>query len=499
MDQPNPSSTAAFPEPATGQPPRRRKGLLARGLRWQSTLAAVTVVAVALLAGGLLLVTTLESVLVSDTDTLLRTKVHDVAALIHNFDAEEAGLAVASTVNKDPLVQIIDGTGKVIGASESRLTTAPLSSLRPAAGQDSTATVSAPGLLGDADERYLVVLGVDDEGTRYWVLAGRTIQPQSDTVRIVAWFLLVAMPLLLGVVGWAVHFLVGRSLRHVDRIRTQVSHIGIGAGRLSARVDVPDTGDELQALAATMNSMLDRIEATDQTQRQFVSDASHELRGPITTLRTGLDISSSDASGATWQGMNPILAEETKRLQALVEDLLTLSKADDEGVAVRREDVDLDDVLATELRRLKATSGHRITANLVPAKIAGDPVRLGQAFRNVLDNADRHAAATVSVKLSMTGQAVVVTIDDDGPPIPVVHREKIFGRFVRLDESRSRQQGGSGLGLAITRGIVEAHHGRVTSKETSQGWCRFEFIFPPLARLAAEPPVDGSVTSSNQG
>jgi HAMP domain-containing protein len=276
MDQPHPSSTAAFPERATGQLPWRRKGLPARGLRWQSTVAAVAVVAVALLAGGLLLLMTLESALVSGTDTLLRTKVQDVAALIHSQDAEEAGLVVASTVKKDPLVQIIDGTGKVIGASESRLLAAPLSSLRPVAGQDATATVSEPGLLGDADERYLVVLSVDDEGSRYWILAGRTIQPQSDTVRIVAWFLLVAMPLLLGVVGWSVHFLVGRSLRHVERIRTQVSHID--AGRLSARVDVPYTGDELQALAATMNSMLDRIEAADQRQRQFVSDASHELR-----------------------------------------------------------------------------------------------------------------------------------------------------------------------------------------------------------------------------
>jgi signal transduction histidine kinase len=340
-------------------------------------------------------------------------------------------------------------------------------------------------------------LGVDDGGDRYWVLAGRSIQPQAETVRIVTWLLLVAMPLLLGVVGWSVHFLVGRSLRQVDRIRTQVSRID--AGRLSARVHVPGTGDELQALAATMNSMLDRIEAADQRQRQFVSDASHELRGPITTLRTGLDISGSDASGATWRGMQPILAEETQRLQALVEDLLTLSKADDQGVPLRREEIDLDDVLATELRRLTATSGHRITADLVPAKIAGDPVRLSQAFRNVLDNADRHAAGTIAVKLSATVQTVIVTIDDDGPPVPVVDREKIFGRFVRLDESRSRQQGGSGLGLAITRGIVEAHHGRVTATETAHGWCRFEFIFPPLTRPAIEPPADVPVASSNQG
>ncbi len=464
---------------------------LRRGLRWQSTVAAVAVVAVALLAGGLLLLQTLGSSLVSGTNTLLRTKVQDVAALIQSQDAEEASLAVAETEKKDPLVQIIDETGTIIGASEPRLLKTPLTSLRPAADHSATDKVSAPDLLGDTDERYLVVLGVDDEGSKYWVLAGRTIQPQSDTVRIVTWFLLVAMPLLLGVVGLSVHFLVGRSLRQVDTIRTQVSHID--AGRLSQRVDVPGTRDELQALAVTMNSMLDRIETADQRQRQFVSDASHELRGPLTTIRTGLDISIADSSGATWRGMQPILAEETQRLQRLVEDLLTLSKSDDEGAGVRHEDVDLDDVLAAELRRVTATSRHRIVAELVPAKIAGDPVRLSQAFRNMLDNADRHATGTIAVKLSVAAQAVVVTIDDDGPPIPLADRERVFGRFVRLDESRSRHQGGSGLGLAITRGIVEAHDGHVIATETSHGWCRFQVTLPPAARPAPAPPADEPV------
>ncbi|WP_461188460.1 sensor histidine kinase [Arthrobacter sp. Z4-13] len=485
MVQPNPSSAAALP--VRVEQKRRGRGVR-RGLRWQSTVAAVAVVAVAMLTGGLLLLQTLESALVSSTDSLLRSKVQDVAVLIQNDHAEDANRAVAGTVNKDPLVQIIDETGTVTAASEPRLLEAPLSSLRPAAEQSATDNVSAPGLLGDADERYLVVLGVDDDGSKYWVLAGRTIQPQSDTVRIVTAFLLVAMPLLLGVVGLSVYFLVGRSLRQVDTIRRQVSHID--AGRLSERVDVPKPRDELQALAVTMNSMLDRIETADQRQRQFVSNASHELRSPLTTIRTGLDISIADASGETWRGMQPILAEETQRLQGLVEDLLTLSKADDEGLVVRREDVDLDDVLATELRRVNATSKHRIVADLVPAKIAGDPVRLSQAFRNVLDNADRHAAGTIAVKLSVMVQTVVVTIDDDGTPVPVADRERIFGRFVRLDESRSRHQGGSGLGLAITRGIVEAHDGRVTATETSQGWCRFELSFPPMARPAAVPHAD---------
>jgi signal transduction histidine kinase len=448
----------------------------------------MAVVAVAMLTGGLLLLQTLESALVSSTDSLLRSKVQDVAVLIQNDHAEDANRAVAGTVNKDPLVQILNRRGTVIAASEPRLLEAPLSSLRPAAEQIATENVSAPGLLGDADERYLVVLGVEAEGSKYWVLAGRTIQPQSDTVRIVTGFLLIAMPLLLAVVGLSVHFLVGRSLRQVDTIRSQVSHID--AGRLSERVDVPRTGDELQALAATMNSMLDRIETADQRQRQFVSNASHELRSPLTTIRTGLDISIADASGKTWRDMQPILAEETQRLQDLVEDLLTLSKADDKGLAVRREDVDLDDVLSTELRRVNATSKHRIVADLVPARIAGDPARLSQAFRNMLDNADRHAAGTIAVKLAVMVQTVVVTIDDDGTPVPVADRERIFRRFVRLDDSRSRQRGGSGLGLAIVRGIVEAHDGRVIATETTQGWCRFEVSFPLMVRPAAAPHAD---------
>lgn len=309
-----------------------------------------------------MLLQTLESALVSSTDSLLRSKVQDVAVLIQNDHAEEANRAVAGAVTQDPLVQILDERGTVIAASEPRLLEAPLSSLRPAAEQIATENVSAPGLLRDADERYLVVLGVEDEGSKYWVLAGRTIQPQSDTVRTVTGFLLSAMPLLLAVVGLSVHFLVGRSLRQVDTIRTQVSHID--AGRLSERVDVPRTGDELRALAATMNSMLDRIETAGQRQRQFVSNASYELRSPLTTIRTGLDISIADASGKTWRGMQPILVEETQRLQDLVEDLLTLSKADDKGLAVRREDVDLDDGMASELRRVNATSKHRIVADL---------------------------------------------------------------------------------------------------------------------------------------
>src|SRR6478735_10935252 len=149
MGQSDPLSAAELtPVPVSERRWRWRGAALWRGLRWQSTVAAVAVVAVALLAGGLLLLVSLESALVAGTDSLLRTKVQDVAALIRSQDAEEASRAVAGTVKKDPLVQIIDGAGRIIGASEPRLLKTPLSSLRPGAGQSAIDKVSVPGLLG---------------------------------------------------------------------------------------------------------------------------------------------------------------------------------------------------------------------------------------------------------------------------------------------------------------------------------------------------------------
>jgi hypothetical protein len=159
MDHPEVPSAAGLPVQAAKQTQPGRWVPLPRGLRWQSTLTAVAVVAVALLAGGLLLLVTLESDLVAGTDSFLRTKVQDVAALIQSQDAEEASIAVAATAKKDPQVQILDGTGKVIGASEPRLLTTPLSPLRPAAGQSATHKATAPALLGDGDERYLASIG----------------------------------------------------------------------------------------------------------------------------------------------------------------------------------------------------------------------------------------------------------------------------------------------------------------------------------------------------
>jgi signal transduction histidine kinase len=454
-------------------------------VRKRATATAVVVVAAALLVGGLVLLVLLRSSLVASTETAARRQAQDVIAQIAGQDVQEAGHYIASTAHGGQYVQILNPDGSVFAASVPPAAKTPVTTLRPDPAQ--TLTGDVPGLpsLGDDDEFLITATGVRVNGGVYTVVVAATVQVQANTVSTVAWFLLGGTPLLLAVVGVSVWVLVGRSLRQVERIRGQVALIN--SQRLDGRVEVPPTADELQALALTMNTMLERLQAGDRDQRRFVSDASHELRSPLATLSAGVEIAAADPSGATWEEMKVVLAGETARMRHLVEDLLTLAKTSDGGLHLEAVDVDLDDVLDQELRRLRSTSSHRIEASLEPARITGDARRLGQVVRNVLDNAARHARSRISVSLVSTARQAVITIDNDGPPVPNPERERIFERFVRLDESRSREGGGSGLGLAIAAGIMAAHHGGIRATETPAGACRFELTFPTTSvRLHVE-------------
>ena len=339
-----------------------------------------------------------------------------------------------------------------------------------------TQDVSSLPSIGDTDDYHIVTVG-DRTGTlSYTVVVAQAAQIQADTISTVAWFMLGATPLLLGTVAAAVWPWWGVPSARLSG--SAARWLGSTPSGLDGRVDVPPTNDEIHALALTMNTMLDRLQASDTEQRRFVSDASHELRSPLATLRAGIEIAAADPTGAMWLQMKDVLSEETARMSFLVEDLLTLAKANDGGLRVEQKDVDLDDVLDQEIRRLRSTSRNQISVKLVPARIRGDARRLAQVLRNVLDNADRHALSRVAVDLHTAGDRVILTVDNDGDPIPEADRERIFERFVRLDGSRSREGGGSGLGLAIAAGIVAAHHGSIRPTDGPAGHCRFEIAFP---------------------
>jgi signal transduction histidine kinase len=274
--------------------------------------------------------------------------------------------------------------------------------------------------------------------------------------------LLAAAPLLVALVAVAVWVLVGQSLGTVERIRRQVAEID--GRRLHERVEVPPTGDEIAALASTMNQMLDKLESSDTTHRAFFSDASHELRSPLSTLVTTAEVASLDESGKTWLDMQRIVLSESNRMQSLVEDLLTLAKVDAHQLQLDVQDVDLDDVLDSEIKRLRTVSDLEIASELQPVRVRGDERRLAQVFRNLLGMERR------SVE-------VVVSVDNDGEIISHEDRDRVFERFARLDASRSTDGGGSGLGLAISREIMGAHGGTVVATEWD-GWCRFGVILP---------------------
>jgi signal transduction histidine kinase len=475
---------------------RPRRGETRWGVRKRSTAVAVGVVAVALLLGGVILLVLLHTSLVASTDSAARQKALDVVAEMEDMDVEDARAYITDTSHAGQFVQLLDSTGYVVVASDPEVADAPLSAQRPAPGQTMVQDVSSLPSIGDNDDYHIVTVGARTGTMDYSVVVAQAAQIQADTISTVAWFMLGATPLLLLTVAVSVWLLVGRSLRQVERIRGQVARIK--SERLDGRVDVPRTNDEIQALALTMNMMLDRLQASDIEQRRFVSDASHELRSPLATLKAGVEIAAADPTGAMWLQMKDVLAEETARMSYLVEDLLTLAKANDGGLKVEPEDVDLDDILDQEIRRLRSTSRHRISVELVPARIRGDARRLAQVLRNVLDNADRHALSRIDVDLRPAGNQVIITVDNDGDPIPEADRDRIFERFVRLDGSRSREGGGSGLGLAIAAGIVAAHHGTIRSTDAPPGHCRFEIALPAPDPLPPSEPAALSPRASRR-
>ena len=165
-------------------------------------------------------------------------------------------------------------------------------------------------------------------------------------------------------------------------------------------------------------------------------------------------------------------------MQALVEDLLLLARADERGLTKAHDDVDLDDLVVTEAERLSRESSLVIRTDVTPTRINGDAVRLSRMLRNLLDNAARHAASEISVAAGISGEHAVLTVDDDGPGIAAADRERVFGRFVRLDANRSRSAGGAGLGLAIVREIVAAHQGSVAITDRPGGGARVTVQLP---------------------
>jgi len=377
--------------------------------------------------------------------------------------------AVYDLPTQGSLIQIIDETGVVIAASDSSAA-APLTAERPAPGQ---VIASNSSTVGDEVDAFVVVVRgvIDPSGHTYTLVVATPLNTESRTVQVATALLAAAACVLAVVLLLLIHRILSSALEPVARIRRQVAAISTAGSR--ERITVPPTGDEIADLATTMNEMLDRLARADATTRRFISDASHELRSPLATIRTTLETSEH-----TPEPENALLQSETLRLQHLVEDLLTLAKADDHGLVLRHDEVDVDDLVDAEVKRLRAVSPGPVQSVITAARVRGDADRIAQILRNLTDNALRHATGGIRLSVVPGAGRVVIHVDNQGEPIPAQHREAIFERFTRLDDSRTRDGGGSGLGLAIARTLAAAHGGSITAGEAPDGWCRFTLALP---------------------
>jgi signal transduction histidine kinase len=468
---------------AAASPPR-----LIPSVRARSALVAVVVVAIALTLGAGVLYYVLQRSLLSGLDGTAAVKATEVTAELQRFGETGQDERLKANARESQWVQVISPYNQVVASSSSRQNQNPITSLRPRAGQ-SAREKAGPFKILSSQRPFLVLargVSVGDAGT-YTVLVASFTEGQRESVQTVLKLLLIGFPGLLLLVGLSIWLLIGRALSPVEAIRKRVA--GIGAAQLDGdRVPIPPTRDEIARLAITMNRMLDRLQAAQQAQRQFVADASHELRSPLATLTATLEVADADVSGRAWRELRSVMASEAARMATLVENLLLLARADDQGLRIFAVEVDLDDLLEDEARRLRSSSTLVVSTTIEPVRVLGDRLKLSQLLRNLVDNASRYARTRVRLELAVVGSQAVITVEDDGPGIPEDDRLRVFERFVRLDESRDRASGGAGLGLPIVREVVRGHHGQVAIGAGADGGCRVVVRLP--VQLPAEPPPD---------
>ena len=437
-------------------------------IRAITTVAATIVVTIALVVGAAGLIAALRRTMVDELTEAARAQAADVVGQL------EAGrppvLDVASA--DEQLIQVMTPAGAVVAASPN-MTGRP-AVVRLAPGQ--SARVVTPL---DDDEFVAVAEGAQTSDGPRIVLVARALVDVLDTTTVITRLLVIGLPLMVAVVALTTWFAVGRALAPVEAIRCEVD--AISAAQLHRRVPRPKADDEIGRLAATMNRMLERLESARNSQRRFVSDASHELRSPITTIRQHAEVALAHPERVTAPELAEVVLAEQQRMQRLVEDLLLLARVD-EHVPLTRAAVDLDDLAFEEGHRLRSATSKRVdTSGVNAVRVQGDADALRRMLRNVGENAVRHASSRVDVTLVERGEEVVLTIDDDGPGIPATERARVLQRFVRLDDARSRDEGGSGLGFSIVDEVVRAHGGSMSIEQSPLGGARIVITLPVQA------------------
>ncbi|MFF1380359.1 sensor histidine kinase [Streptomyces sp. NPDC058308] len=483
-------------------------------VRARATLGASLVVALALVAAGAAVLLSLRANLVDQADARADSAARKVASQLV-ADRPYADLDLPD--DEDEPVQVVDDEGRLVAAGDDleKISGTGVDAVKPVPASRAPEHADAEsgergekaekgdkGEKGEKDESgddSADVGEVDDE-TRFTngsatvdgetsdfrfaavevstgsrgdltVYAGGSLSSEQSAVSTALTSMLIGFPLLLAVVAGVTWLVTRRALRPVAAITAEMSAI-TASEDLARRVPEPDTHDEIARLARTTNETLTALQTSVERQRRFVADASHELRSPIASLRTQLEVGAAhpellDVDGAV---------EDTVRLQGLAADLLLLARLD-AGEKPGGARADLAAFVREEISQ--RTRDHvDVHTDLKSVEVAGSRGQLARVLGNLLDNAQRHARSRVTVTTRTDGAWAVLEVADDGSGVPVSERERIFERFVRLDDARTRDEGGAGLGLAIARDVAVRHGGTLVVREAPSGGALFELRLP---------------------
>lgn len=446
-----------------------------RPVRTRLTVIATVLVAIALAIAAVIMVFVLRHVLLSAADTATSDRVDQIAAVLTTEGLSGLDESLLSTDQNVTAIQIIDPSGSIRLSNNTKFNSPVTTPLSPG----ERATIHGAHTVRSPDDEFQVTAaGVATPDGPLTVVVGAPEGAINRTVITVAILCSIVFPLIVAGMAVLTHYFVGRTLEPVDDIRRRVDDIS--GGDLTQRVPVPTSGDEIATLASTMNAMLERIETARHQQLQFVNDASHELNSPLTTLVGLLDLARAKSQSIDPDTVDSVMLPEAVRLQNMVADLLLLARADESGVPLRLDEVDLDEIVSTEVARLEAVTDLTIDVHIVAVRLRGDGEKLARALRNIADNAVRHTrdALVVTMTHDAVNHTATVAVSDNGPGVPDRDKTRVTQRFVRLDTSRERAQGGSGLGLSIVTEIIRAHHGTVVVADSSIGGATVGFTVP---------------------
>ena len=464
-----------------------------RTIRFKLTLWYVILLGITVTAFSVFLYITLAKGLQESLDNKLRTTAEIIAASLRHPLGPGPSLADVERIMREhfglkPMgrfVQILDEAGR--RSTNLRNVDIPVSIHtleRAAKGEAVFETVR----LRDGSRLRLVTVPILEGGRMLGIVqVGSPLEGIEEALNQLLLILLVAVPLVLVVASLGGSFLANKALRPVDEITRTAQRIG--SGDLSQRISLEGRlDDEIGRLVSTFNEMIGRLESSFLQIKRFTADASHELKTPLTVLKGEIEVGlKRQRRPEEYRRVLASCLEEVDRMSRIVDDLLTLARADMGALQLQKERVDLGEVAEDvwrSLGRMAEEKGLRFTfQGDGEVAVWGDKDRLRQLLVNLVDNALKYTppGGEVRLRVERDDTLALLTVQDTGEGIPPEDQERVFERFYRVDKARSRQRGGTGLGLSICKWIAEAHGGKISLESEVGKGSTFVVQLPLLA------------------